>query len=70
MNCPVCKKDAHETMSLHSEGFYEDLCECSICGSSWSINHGLVKVFTDSQESSFMEGITETVESDDYCFAA
>jgi hypothetical protein len=44
--------------------------ECSTCGTSWAVHHGLTEVVRDTQQASFLEAITECVECDDYCFAA
>ena len=70
MKCPICKNTHNKETDLHAEGFYEDLFECDVCGSSWSVNHGLTEVVRDTQQSSFLEAITECVEGDDYCYAA
>lgn len=70
MRCPVCKTLKNSELDLHAEGFYEDLYECTTCGSSWSVNHGLAEVVRDTQQASFLEALTECVEGDDYCFAA
>lgn len=70
MKCPICKHSENRETDLHAEGFYEDLFECSICGSSWSVSHGLTEVIRDTQQASFLEALTECVEGDDYVFAA
>lgn len=72
MQCPVCKSFEHEhkSLDLHSEGFYEDIVECKVCGSSWSVNHGVAELISDPQEKSFLEGMSECVEGDDYGWAA
>ncbi len=70
MQCPVCKSFKNSETDLHAEGFYEDIYECSSCGSSWAVNHGLSEVIKDTQQASFLEALTECVEGDDYCFAA
>lgn len=70
MQCPVCKSLNQSEMTLHAEGFHEGIYECDVCESSWSVNHGLTEVVTDTQQCSFLEAITETVDADDYCFAA
>lgn len=67
MRCPVCKSFQNKEIDLHVDQFYEDLYECTTCGSSWSVAHGLTEVVKDSQLASFLEGTTETVECDDYC---
>ena len=69
MRCPVCKSHEHSEIDLHAEGFYEDISECKICGSSWSINHGRAEVVKDTQKNSFMEAESECVEADDYAWA-
>jgi len=72
MQCPVCKshEQEHRSLDLHADGFYEDLTECRICGASWSVNHGVVELVNDPQEKSFLEGLSECVEGDDYGWAA
>jgi transposase-like protein len=70
MKCPICKSFNHSAIDLHVEGFYEELFECATCGSSWAVSHGLTEVVNDTQQESFLEALTECVESDDYCFAA
>ena len=69
MQCPVCKHHKHQTIGLHADGFDEAHYSCSVCGSSWAINHGLTEVVKDTQKDSFLAGTTECVEGDDYCLA-
>jgi hypothetical protein len=69
MKCPTCKNYKHTELDLHSEQFTEDIMECSLCGTSWSINHGVTEIVKDSQECSFLQAATECVESDDYNWA-
>ncbi|HEY5974259.1 MAG TPA: hypothetical protein VIU41_05905 [Geobacteraceae bacterium] len=66
MKCPVCKNQEHADLHLHADQFDEDIMKCSVCGSTWSINHGVVEVIKDTQEHSFLEGVSECVEGDDY----
>ncbi len=71
MQCPVCKTyEQYSEIDLHSNGFAEDIITCSICGTVWSINHGVSEVVMDAQEKSFLSALSECVEADDYCFAA
>ena len=71
MKCPVCKTYQQNEVDLHAEGFSEDIVECTICGTIWSVNHGLVEIVTDTQQNSFLEAQSECVEGDDYnCVAA
>ena len=70
MKCPICKSSETQEIDLHAEGFYEDLFEFHTCESSWSVNHGLKEIIKDTQQASFLEALTETVEGDDYCYAA
>lgn len=70
MKCPVCKSHKNTTYALHAEAFAEDIIECRICGSVWSINHGMTEVVKDTQARSFLEGLTECVEGDDYYLVA
>lgn len=70
MKCPVCKHhNNYKRTGLHADGFDEALYQCAVCGSSWAINHGLTEMVRDTQEHSFLAGITECVEGDDYSFA-
>lgn len=68
MKCPVCKNADSLFTGLHSEGFSEDIRECRICGTIWSVSHGMTEVVKDSQEHSFLEALSESVEGDDYNF--
>lgn len=71
MKCPVCKThEQYVDLDLHAEGFSEDIVTCKICGTVWSVNHGVTEVVRDAQEKSFLSAVTECVESDDYSFAA
>jgi transcription elongation factor Elf1 len=70
MKCPVCKNREVVDIDLHTEGFSEDIIECRICGSIWSINHGATEMVRDAQENSFLEAKTECVEGDDYFLVA
>ncbi len=70
MRCPVCKSHENTEIDLHSDGFYEDIIECSICGTVWAINHGMTEIVKDSQEKSFLEALSECVEGDDYSLVA
>ena len=66
MRCPVCKNCEHTDLDLHAEGFHEDICECKICGTVWSVNHGATELVKDAQAQSFLQGISECVEGYDY----
>ncbi len=70
MKCPVCKSHNLSEMDLHTDGFAENIIECSICGTLWSVNHGMMEVVRDAQDKSFLGAITECVEGDDYCLVA
>ena len=66
MKCPVCKsRQAHTEIQVHANGFDEDLYQCEVCGSTWSVNHGLVDVVKDTQKRSFLESNTESVDGAD-----
>jgi hypothetical protein len=52
-------------MQGHANGFDEDLYQCEVCGSTWSVNHGLVEVVKDTQQKSFLESNTESVDGAD-----
>ncbi|MDT8441557.1 MAG: hypothetical protein RQ723_07840 [Desulfuromonadales bacterium] len=67
MKCPVCKTTLnHVELDIHVNGLDENISECEVCGTSWSINHGTLEVIRDSQAKSFLEAASECVESDDY----
>jgi hypothetical protein len=66
MKCPTCKSHEHADIDLHSNGFNEDIMECRVCGTVWSVNHGTVEIVKDPQEKSFLEAQSESVEGDDY----
>lgn len=70
MNCPVCKAQKFTEMDLHADGFTENIVECRVCGTIWSINHGVMEVVKDSQAKSFLAATSECVEGDDYCWVA
>lgn len=72
MRCPVCKNsEQHIEIDIHSNGFDEEIIQCDICGSIWSVNHGTVELVEDTQARSFLEALTECVEGDDYyCLVA
>ena len=53
MKCPVCKSTDFKANDLHVEGFSEGIFECLTCGTIWALQHGLVEIIRDSQESSF-----------------
>ena len=67
MRCPVCKNtEQHLEMDTHCNGFDEELVECDICGTIWSVNHGMMDIVKDAQAHSFLEATTEPVEGADY----
>lgn len=70
MKCPVCKNQEYVDIDLHSDGFAEDIIECRVCGTIWSVNHGITEIVNDSQEKSFLEARSECVEGDDYSWGA
>lgn len=70
MKCPVCKNHKHVSLDIHTKGFSEDIVTCSICGTAWSVNHGLLEIITDTQEASFLSATTVCVETDDFSLAA
>ncbi len=69
MKCPVCNNHEHEEINLHAGQFDEGILECSVCGTSWSVNHGLSEVISDPNEASFLSATSEAVEGDDYCWS-
>lgn len=54
MKCPVCKKNEHVDINLHADGFSENIMECGVCGTLWSINYEGAEVVITSQERSFI----------------
>ena len=71
MKCPACKThEQHSNINLHAEGFDERIITCRVCGTAWSVNHGLSEIVNDPQECSFLESTSECVEGYDYSFAA
>lgn len=70
MRCPVCKSFKNSEIDLHSPGFAEGIIECGVCGTVWSVNHGVVEVVKDPQKNSFLEALSECVEGDDYSWVA
>ncbi len=71
MKCPVCRThEYYSEIDLHAEGFAEDIVTCHVCGTVWSVNHGMTEIVRDPQEKSFLSALTECVEGDDYCLAA
>lgn len=70
MQCPVCKNHEFDGIDLHSTGFNEDLNECLVCGSAWSVTHGAVTIIKDSQADTFLEALSECVEGDSFFAAA
>lgn len=69
MQCPVCGSYEQNALEMKVEQFCEELVECAVCDSSWSVNHGHAEVVVDTQLSSFLEGQSECVEADDYPWA-
>jgi hypothetical protein len=70
MICPVCKNHEHEGMDLRSGRFTEDLVECQICGTVWSVSHGYMAIVNDPHADTFLEALSESVEGHDFSFAA
>ncbi len=67
MRCPVCKNtEQHLEIDAHYNGFDEEVVECDVCGTIWSINHGMMDIVKDVQAHSFLEATTELVEGADY----
>ncbi len=66
MKCPVCKSHkSHIEIQVHANGFDEDLFQCETCGSTWSVNHGLIEIVKDTQSKSFLEANDESVDGVD-----
>lgn len=70
MQCPVCGSFDQRHLAMKVGQFDEVLSECQVCGSQWSLNHGLPEVVFDSQQSSFLSCLSDLVEADDYNWAA
>lgn len=70
MRCPVCTSHEQSVLEMKAGQFEEGLVECSVCGSSWSVSHGLAEIVVDAQLASFLQGQSECVEADDYTWAA
>lgn len=71
MKCPVCRgRKNHLEISVHANGFDEEILKCDICGTLWAINHGLQQIVRDAQEKSFLSAQSECVEGDDYGWVA
>jgi hypothetical protein len=70
MQCPICKSYEQQNLDLTVDGFHEEIIQCRVCNSSWSLAHGKAELIDDPQEKSFLEGISECVEGDDYGWAA
>lgn len=67
MKCPVCKhNEQHIEIEVRANGIDEDLVQCDVCGSLWSINHGLVEIVKDTQAKSFLGAGIEAVEGADH----
>ena len=52
-------------IQVHANGFDEDLFQCEVCGSTWSVNHGLVEIVKDTQSTSILEANDESVDGVD-----
>jgi uncharacterized Zn finger protein len=66
MKCPVCKHQQERAeIRVHDNGFDEELFRCTVCGSTWSVNHGLVEIVRDTQQESFLAADAEAVEAND-----
>jgi hypothetical protein len=55
----------HTEIEVHVNGLDEALYQCDICGSTWSVNHGLVEIVKDTQSESFLAGNCEPVDGVD-----
>ena len=66
MKCPVCKhSEQHVEIKVHANGIDEDLIQCDVCGSIWSVNHGQVEIVKDTQARSFLEANSAAVDGAD-----
>ena len=65
MKCPVCKSKKLQEIDLHADGFYEGIFECEIC-SDQPPQLVEIELIRDPQPDSFLQGMPEKVESDDY----
>jgi len=71
MKCPVCNThEQYAEIDLHADGFAEEINTCHICGTIWSVNHGVTNIVKDPQKKSFLSALSECVGADEYSFAA
>ncbi len=70
MKCPICGEYEQRMIEIETDQFHEGLVECSICGSSWSVNHGHLELIKDTQLASFLQAQSESIENHDYTWAA
>jgi transcription elongation factor Elf1 len=42
MNCPFCNHKDHLEIDIHSDGYSDNLVECTECGALLHLNHDLV----------------------------
>jgi hypothetical protein len=66
MRCPVCKNSQFKEIDLHSGQFFEDIVECRVCETVWSISHGATEIIREPQAQSFLAVNTESVDGQDY----
>lgn len=65
MKCPVCHSFENSEIHLASEGFNEEIVNCSVCETVWSLNHGLMEIVTETQSKSFLSVHSEEVDGED-----
>ncbi len=71
MKCPVCKtQEEYFELDLHSAGFTEEIGSCKICGTVWSVSHGVTNIVKDPQQKSFLSAFNDCIGADEYSFAA
>jgi hypothetical protein len=69
MKCPVCHSVENNEIHLVSEGFAEEIVNCAVCETVWSLNHGLMEIVAEAQAGSFLAAHSEKVDGDDVTMA-
>lgn len=44
MKCPSCFSRQHVEISLHADGFSQDIRECGVCGAMWTYSGSALKM--------------------------
>lgn len=40
MNCPICNDHTNIEIAMHSDGYADNLLECTACGTVWIASQG------------------------------